>query len=98
VYQRTFEVLLANTEALRKQAFRLRYQVYCVEHPFLKTDPRIVSLRQPQKTHFNVSAHSPLIVQNNGYEYRSCVRQATAFLNSSIPGWYENIPVEHETT
>ena len=34
VYQRTFEVLHADTEALRKQAFRLRYQVYCVEHPF----------------------------------------------------------------
>ncbi len=34
VYQKTFDVIPATTEALRNEAFRLRYQVYCIEHPF----------------------------------------------------------------
>jgi N-acyl amino acid synthase of PEP-CTERM/exosortase system len=34
VYRRSFEAMQANTEELLEQAYRLRYQVYCVENPF----------------------------------------------------------------
>lgn len=34
VYERWFTSVLANTPELRREAFRLRYQVYCVENPF----------------------------------------------------------------
>lgn len=34
VFRRYFEVLDADTGALRLAAHRLRYQVYCVEHPY----------------------------------------------------------------
>lgn len=33
-FHRYFEVLQADTPALRKDSYRLRYQVYCIEHPF----------------------------------------------------------------
>jgi N-acyl amino acid synthase of PEP-CTERM/exosortase system len=35
VYERYFEIVLAETPELLERAFRLRYEVYCVEHPFL---------------------------------------------------------------
>jgi N-acyl amino acid synthase of PEP-CTERM/exosortase system len=34
VYDRYFEIVLAETDEQRRAAFRLRYAVYCVEHPF----------------------------------------------------------------
>ncbi|HXJ01415.1 MAG TPA: PEP-CTERM/exosortase system-associated acyltransferase [Micropepsaceae bacterium] len=34
VYEKYFEAVLAETDAQRKSAFRLRYEVYCVEHPY----------------------------------------------------------------
>lgn len=34
VYRRVFEVVLADTPMLCEEAYRLRYQVYCVENPF----------------------------------------------------------------
>lgn len=34
VYERWFQSVLATTAELRREAFRLRYQVYCVENPF----------------------------------------------------------------
>lgn len=34
VYERWFQSVPANTSELRSHAFRLRYQVYCVENPF----------------------------------------------------------------
>lgn len=34
IYERWFQCTLANTPELRREAFRLRYQVYCVENPF----------------------------------------------------------------
>jgi N-acyl amino acid synthase of PEP-CTERM/exosortase system len=37
-YRRLFEALVADTVTLNQEAYRLRYQVYCVEHDFL--DPR----------------------------------------------------------
>lgn len=33
-YNRYFEVVRANTPALRERVFRLRYEVYCLENPF----------------------------------------------------------------
>ncbi len=37
-YLRWFDVLPANTPELREQAYRLRYQVYCREHPYETPD------------------------------------------------------------
>ncbi len=37
-YQNTFKVLRANTDELREMAFRLRYDVYCVENNFESSD------------------------------------------------------------
>jgi N-acyl amino acid synthase of PEP-CTERM/exosortase system len=34
MYSRWFEIIFANTPALREKAFRLRYQVYCNEHAY----------------------------------------------------------------
>lgn len=34
LYEHWFQAVLANTPELRREAFRLRYQVYCVENPF----------------------------------------------------------------
>jgi len=34
IYHHWFEIVQATDEALRAEAFRLRYQVYCVENPF----------------------------------------------------------------
>lgn len=34
VYDRLFDCVSADTKELRNLAFRLRYQVYCLEHPF----------------------------------------------------------------
>lgn len=34
IYRRWFEVVPADTDALREKAYRLRYQVYCVENPY----------------------------------------------------------------
>jgi len=38
LYNRYFEVVLADTPDLLKEAYRLRYQVYCVENPFENPD------------------------------------------------------------
>lgn len=34
IYHRSFEIVLADTNELRREAYRLRYQVYCVENAF----------------------------------------------------------------
>ena len=39
IYWRYFGVAEADTPELRAQAHRLRYQVYCVEHPFEQPNP-----------------------------------------------------------
>ncbi|HLG88374.1 MAG TPA: PEP-CTERM/exosortase system-associated acyltransferase [Alphaproteobacteria bacterium] len=36
-FDRYFEIVTANTPELLRQAYRIRYQVYCVEHPFEKS-------------------------------------------------------------
>lgn len=35
LYGRYFDIVMADTPELLERAFRLRYEVYCVEHPFL---------------------------------------------------------------
>src|SRR5512143_1580340 len=39
LYESYFKVVLAETEEQRNAAFRLRYDVYCIEHPF--EDPSV---------------------------------------------------------
>src|SRR4051794_23392267 len=34
IYDSYFEITLAETDEQRQAAFRLRYEVYCVEHPY----------------------------------------------------------------
>lgn len=46
VYWKYFEIKEANTPELLTEVFRLRYQVYCVEHPF--EEPNDVRLEQDE--------------------------------------------------
>lgn len=41
LYNGMFEGVLANTESLIDECYRLRYQAYCVEHPFEEPNPEL---------------------------------------------------------
>lgn len=41
VYNGMFEGVIADTEELIDECYKLRYQVYCVEHPFEEPNPEI---------------------------------------------------------
>lgn len=62
VYWRYFKVLDADTPDLRQVSYRLRYQVYCVEHPFEPPNPNGIEV-DPYDEH---SGHALLIQQQTG--------------------------------
>lgn len=64
IYERWFESRLANTPELRRQAFRLRYQVYCVENPF--EDPADNPNGEETDQYDSHSVHSLLIHRPSG--------------------------------
>jgi N-acyl amino acid synthase of PEP-CTERM/exosortase system len=63
-YYRWFEIIPADTPALREEAYRLRYQVYCREHPYENPD------EHPQQMELDAydcrSMHSLIIDRENG--------------------------------
>ena len=71
VYRRAFQVLRADTPDLRKEAYRLRYQVYCVENPF--EDPRGNPDEMEMDLFDQRSSHSLLVHRPSG-QIAGCVR------------------------
>ena len=63
-YERWFHVELADTPDRRDEAFRLRYQVYVVEHPFEDPDDHPDGVERDAYDDF--SAHSLLIYRPTG--------------------------------
>ncbi|HUZ73954.1 MAG TPA: PEP-CTERM/exosortase system-associated acyltransferase [Stellaceae bacterium] len=64
IYGRYFEIVPANTAELRERAYRLRYQVYCVEHAFL--DPAANPGERETDAFDAHSVHSLLIHRASG--------------------------------
>jgi N-acyl amino acid synthase of PEP-CTERM/exosortase system len=63
-YYRWFDVIPADTPGLREQVYRLRYQVYCCEHPYENPDEH---LRNMEMDAFDSrSAHSLIVDRENG--------------------------------
>ena len=48
-YNRYFEVVRASTPELMEEVFRLRYQVYCIEHNFEKAEVGGVDVMRGQR-------------------------------------------------
>jgi N-acyl amino acid synthase of PEP-CTERM/exosortase system len=63
-YEQYFKVLKAETPDLRDQAFRLRYQVYCVENPF--EDPAEHRDGRETDEYDERSAHILLVHRDSG--------------------------------
>src|SRR5690606_27668837 len=64
IYERWFESALADTPEQRSQAFRLRYQVYCVENPF--EDPAEHPDGEERDAYDAHSAHALLVHRPSG--------------------------------
>lgn len=62
-FNRRFSVITANTHALKEQAYRLRYQVYCIEKGFINQSD--CSLEQEVDEFDDRSAHSIIIDRNS---------------------------------
>ena len=63
-YHRWFEIIPANTPALREKAYRLRYQVYCCENRY--ENPEEHPLRMERDAFDRRSIHSLLIHRATG--------------------------------
>jgi N-acyl amino acid synthase of PEP-CTERM/exosortase system len=61
-----FEILPANTESLKKAVFRLRYQVYCMEHPF--EDPSQFPSQSEQDHYDARSSHCLIRHKSTGWD------------------------------
>lgn len=59
VYRQTFDVIEADTDELRRQAFRLRYRIYCAENKF--EDPERNPHRMERDIHDYDATHYLLI-------------------------------------
>jgi N-acyl amino acid synthase of PEP-CTERM/exosortase system len=64
LYEHWFQAVIANTPELRREAFRLRYQVYCVENPF--EDPADNPNEEESDAYDAHSAHGLLIHRPTG--------------------------------
>src|SRR5690606_20046318 len=71
VYERWFESTLADTSEQLSQAFRLRYQVYCVENPF--EDPTEHPRGEERDSYDDHSVHA-LLVHRPSREVAGTVR------------------------
>jgi N-acyl amino acid synthase of PEP-CTERM/exosortase system len=84
-YDRWFDVIPANTEALREKAYRLRYQVYCCEHQYKTPDDH------PQQMEMDAfddrSVHSLIIDRHNGLAIGTVrlILPEPASLGASLP-------------
>ena len=64
IYERWFRSALARTPEDRREAFRLRYQVYCIENPF--EDPADNPNGEETDHYDNHSVHGLLIHRPSG--------------------------------
>lgn len=64
VYRRWFEVVVADTDALRDEVYRLRYRVLAVEHPYLDPDDYPDGCERDE--HDAHSAHALLVHRPSG--------------------------------
>jgi N-acyl amino acid synthase of PEP-CTERM/exosortase system len=64
IYDGYFQIVLATTDEQRKAAFRLRYEVYCVEHPY--EDPQKNSGGMETDIHDAGALHSLLVHRQTG--------------------------------
>ncbi|HET8727631.1 MAG TPA: PEP-CTERM/exosortase system-associated acyltransferase [Alphaproteobacteria bacterium] len=85
-YFRYFTVKRARTLALRNEGYRLRYQVYCVEHPHL--DPGIYPDGREFDAYDEHSDHSLLVHRTTGVT----VGTVRLVLPKSVPS-HEDLPI-----
>jgi len=64
VYDSYFAITLAETEAQRQAAFRLRYEVYCVEHPY--EDPAQNPAQMESDAYDTAALHALLTHRHSG--------------------------------
>ena len=64
IYDGYFQILQAETEEQRQQAFRLRYQVYCVEYPY--EDPARNPGEMERDAYDDISRHALLMHRKSG--------------------------------
>lgn len=62
IYDRYFEVLLADSEELRESSYRLRYQVYCVENQY---EPVSENPNERETDPFDPQSEHGLLVHRN---------------------------------
>jgi N-acyl amino acid synthase of PEP-CTERM/exosortase system len=81
-YNHHFEVLDANSPALLDQAYRLRYQVYCIENAFEQTSEHPFGREQDE--HDAISAHILLRHRASG----AAVGTARLIMPHLADGWH----------
>jgi N-acyl amino acid synthase of PEP-CTERM/exosortase system len=64
-YQKAFRVIEAKSDALREVAFRLRYQIYCVENGMDSSDAAAVSVNLEKDSYDDHSLHYLLYSKEN---------------------------------
>jgi N-acyl amino acid synthase of PEP-CTERM/exosortase system len=85
MYYRWFDIITANTTALREKAYRLRYQVYCCEHQYETPD------EHPQHMETDIfddrSVHSLIVDRYNGLAIGTVrlILPPTAFHEAKLP-------------
>ena len=82
VYGRYFSVVCANTPELQQQVYRLRYQVYCVEHTF--ENPYDHFGEQETDEYDCHSVHAALVHRSSG-SVCGCVRLILPGCGSPLP-------------
>ena len=70
-YNDMFECVVADTDEMIDECYRLRYQVYCVEHPFEEHNP---ALGEYERDIYDGHAVHALIKHRQSGEYIGCVR------------------------
>jgi N-acyl amino acid synthase of PEP-CTERM/exosortase system len=82
VYNRYFSVMLADTSQLLEQVYRLRYQVYCVEHPFENPNDHFTGLETDEYDCHSV--HAAILHRASG-TVCGCVRLILPRAGASLP-------------
>lgn len=59
-YNATFESIIADTDALREECFKLRYEVYCVEYDWLRYENKFMAQEIERDIYDDHSVHALL--------------------------------------
>ena len=71
LYNDLFECIVADTDELIDECYSLRYQVYCIEHPFEEPNPE---LGEYEHDHYDVHAVHALLKHRPSGKYVGTVR------------------------